>query len=142
MIKAILEDFKMIKSSRKELKEFGITMAAVLAAIALFAFFKKREALLIGSCAAGGFFVFWALAYPPFLGPLQKIWMGLAVLIGFFMSRALLFILYFLAVTPIALVLRCMGKDLLSLKGVRGKETYWQDHENKEISREAYERQY
>ena len=141
MIKAILEDFKSIKSSKKELREFGFTMAVVLGLIALYVCFKKKEPAWVYFACAGAFFLFWALVYPGLLRPLQKVWMGLALVIGFFMSRALLFVLYFFAVAPMALLLKCMGKDLLSMKAGKDSGSYWKDHAG-EFSKESYERQY
>ena len=46
--------------------------------------------------------------------------------IGQFMGRMLLTIFFFLAVTPLGLILRLMGKDLLQLKRDPKATTYWQ----------------
>ena len=55
----------------------------------------------------------------------QKVWMGIAVVIGFFMSRVILSILYFLILTPLSVVSRLTGKKYLNLKFREPVETYW-----------------
>ena len=34
-------------------------------------------------------------------------------------------IVYFVILTPVSLIVRLFGKDLLGLKFLKGKETYW-----------------
>lgn len=142
MIKEIWKEVRAIESSRAKLREFGITMAAVLALVALWAFFKKHPNLMAGSWWAAVFFIFWGLAYPALLKPLHKAWMGLAVLLGFFVGRILLSALYFLAFTPIALILRLKGRDVLVQKPDPALKTYWTDHADRSDNKEQYERQY
>ncbi len=54
-----------------------------------------------------------------------KWWMVAAVVIGFFVFRLFLLVVYLIAVVPIALFLRIVGKDLLSVQWDRQLETYW-----------------
>jgi hypothetical protein len=46
--------------------------------------------------------------------------------IGQIMGRILLTIFFFLIVTPMGLLLRLLGKDLLRLKKTPGLDSYWQ----------------
>jgi hypothetical protein len=50
--------------------------------------------------------------------------MSLAVVLGFFVSRFLLAVIFYLVVTPIGLIMRLSGKDLLDMK-LKDRDSYW-----------------
>ena len=56
------------------------------------------------------------MAWPNAFRPLAVLWFGLSHLLGRVMSRVILSVLFFLIVTPIALIRRLMGADALQLK--------------------------
>ena len=58
------------------------------------------------------------------LTPLNKIWFKFGLLLGRIVSPLIMGIIFFLVVTPIALIMKIIGKDLLNLKFNKGK-TYW-----------------
>ena len=51
--------------------------------------------------------------------------MKLSYAIGQVISRVMLVLFFLLVLTPIALILRLLGKEVLSLRFRSGKETYW-----------------
>jgi hypothetical protein len=57
-----------------------------------------------------------AMAWPRAFRPLAGLWFGLAHLIGTFMSKVILTVLFFVLVTPIGLLRRLLGNDSLQLK--------------------------
>lgn len=63
-----------------------------------------------------------ALIIPKLFYPLAKVWFGLALLLGWFSSRILLSLLFFLLVMPIGLIRRLMGKDSLMLRKFKKSE--------------------
>ena len=56
------------------------------------------------------------MAWPNAFRPLAVLWFGLSHLLSRVMSRVILTVLFFLIVTPIALIRRLMGADALQLK--------------------------
>ncbi len=58
------------------------------------------------------------------LKPLNKIWYRTGILLGKLISPIVMFIIFFLIVTPIGLLMRIFGKDILGLKFNKNK-TYW-----------------
>ena len=60
---------------------------------------------------------------PILFKPLAKIWLGLSHLMGTVMSKIILSILFFLMVTPIGLLRRCLGKDSLQIKKWKKERT-------------------
>ncbi len=133
------KEINEIASSKADLRKFGLTLAA---AFGLFGGISawRGHGFYIYLLAAAAFFLIFGLAWPSALKPIQKIWMTLALLMGWVMSRVLLFIVFFVTVTPIGLILRLSGKDILDKKpGVR-RDSYWLPHKSRD--KEDYEKQF
>ena len=60
------------------------------------------------------------------LTPLNKIWFRFGILLGNFVSPIIMGIVFFIVVTPVSLILKLLGKDVLCLKK-NNKRTYWID---------------
>jgi len=60
---------------------------------------------------------------PTLFKPLAKIWLGFSHVLGTFMSKIILSILFFGMVTPIGLLRRCLGKDSLQIKKWKKERT-------------------
>jgi polyferredoxin len=56
------------------------------------------------------------MAWPKAFLPLAGLWFGLAHVLGTFMSKVILTVLFFGLVTPIGLIRRLMGADSLQLR--------------------------
>ena len=105
-------------------KSFGATFAVVFGLLALW--FAYRSGITARAIAmAGAAVVFLALAYtmPKVLAPFNWVWFRLGLALHAVVSPVILGLLFFTIVTPIGVVMRSFGIDLLGLK--RGGETYW-----------------
>lgn len=107
-------------------RTFGLVMAA---ACLFFTFSPKLKGLeprywLLGP---GGLFLILALVVPKALGPLNRAWTMLGLLIGKVTTPIVLFIFFFLILTPTAFLFRLAGKDPLRLrrKAKDDKGSYW-----------------
>ena len=60
-----------------------------------------------------------------FLTPLNKAWLKLGEILGMIIAPIIMAIVYFAILTPISLLVRILGKDLLSIKFNKKLETYW-----------------
>ncbi len=79
------EEFKHIKETKKDLRKFGLTVGSVLIIIAVLLFyFEKSSAIYFADHWRITFCL--RTTFPQILKPLNKIWMGLAIVLGFFMS--------------------------------------------------------
>ncbi|RMD48994.1 MAG: hypothetical protein D6830_05770 [Ignavibacteria bacterium] len=137
----IWDELKSINSSEKELKKFGITMAVVLALIALLLLYNN-SVIYLYFFAAAAFFGAFGLAIPNLLLPFHKLWMGLAVTLGFIMTRVILSILFFLVFTPMSLIAKLVGKSFLDIKMDKSENSYWHYREKKEYIPENTEKQF
>lgn len=109
---------------RKALRDFGFIMTTAFLIVAFLPVIKStgqyRPAWLMGAAA----FLIPALIRPALLKPLYQLWMLLGGVLGFVNTRIILGVIYFVLFTPLALALRLMGKDILSMRYAKGKESY------------------
>ena len=68
------------------------------------------------------------------LSPLNKAWIKFGEILGLIIAPIVMGIVYFVILTPVSLIVRLFGKDLLGLKFLKGKETYWIKRNKKLIS--------
>jgi hypothetical protein len=137
----LLQELRNIKSTTKDLRDFGLSIGVVLALLGGLLFWYERPLypyLLMAAAA----FVLTGLVFPTPLKPLQRLWMTFAVLVGWFMTRLILTVLFFLVITPTGLCLRLFGKEFLDLKIDRSRKSYWNLRQRREIKPEEYERQF
>jgi len=135
------EEFKNIKEKKKDLRQFGFTVGGALLIIgAALYYFEKSSAIYF--IVIGGILVLSAIIYPKILKPLNKVWMGMAIVLGFVMSRLILTILFFLVLTPIGLLAKLFGKKFMDLKFDKSGESYWEKRTKKEKNQLDYERQF
>ena len=137
----ILDDIRNIKSSKRDLKKFGITMGIVLAVFGALFLWRQRNVYVV-LFGISAFFLFFGLVIPVVLKPIQKVWMSFAITIGWFMSRVLLTILFFIILTPTGLLLRLFGKDFLDTDLRKKKETYWITMDSSKKDKMTYEKQF
>ena len=62
--------------------------------------------------------------------PLNNVWIKLGEILGLIIAPLVMCVIYFIIVTPIGLLMKIFGKDLLGLKFNKTK-TYWIDKKEK-----------
>ena len=135
------EEFKYIKETKKDLRKFGLTVGSVLIIIGVVLYcFEKSSAVYF--MLSGGLLVLTAVIYPQALKWLNKAWMGLAIVLGFVMSRIILTLLFYLVLTPIGFLAKIFGKKFLDLQYDKSADTYWEKRTIKEKNNFDYERQF
>ncbi len=70
-------------------------------------------------------FFFLGITNSKLLNPLNKIWFNFGILLGKMISPLIMGIIFFLVVTPIGVIMRVFGKDILSLKYNKKNKSYW-----------------
>ena len=106
-------------------RSFGIVFFIVFLLIALYPLLKDND-LRIWSLIISFIFLILGLINSKILTPLNKLWFKFGLLLGRFISPLIMGIIFFVVVTPIAIIMRLLKKDLLNLK-YNKKETYWID---------------
>jgi len=137
----VVHDIRNIKSSKRELRKFGLTVGIALGIFGGLFLWRGRGYYDILFYIAGAFILL-GLVFPIVLKPIQKVWMTLAVILGWVMTRVILCILFYVVVTPIGLISRLFGKAFLDLKFDENAQTYWVPKKSSGTDKSGYEKQF
>ena len=136
----MLEVIKNIKSENSDLRKLGIITGMILWIIAGFLFWKGNESfqlfLIIGT-------ILFALGIviPAFLKPIYWVWIIFTTIIGIFMTHMILYLLFYVILTPLGLFPRLFGKQFLELKWKHSQQSYWNMRTHGTFDKKNYERQ-
>ena len=111
----------MKKSSEKS---FGILFGIVFLLISLWPLFSSNNLRLWALIISLIFFIITFLK-PEILKPLNSIWVKFGEILGKVVAPIVMGIVFFVVLTPISLIVRAFGKDLLGLKITDKKNSYW-----------------
>ena len=137
----MIDEIKNIKNEESDLRKFGNTVGTVLLIIAGLLFWKEKESFQL--FLAIGIVLFVAgIAIPFTLKPIYWVWMVFATILGWFMTRVILSLLFYVILTPIGLIARSFGKQFLDLKQDRSKQSYWFRRTVEPSNTQNYEKQF
>jgi Family of unknown function (DUF5989)/Saxitoxin biosynthesis operon protein SxtJ len=105
-------------------RSFGLVFAAVFALLGALPLLSGGQ-IRWWALAVGGGFAAVAGARPSALGPLNRAWLRVGLRLGAATSPVILGALFYGVVTPIGLVMRWRGSDLLRLRPEPGRDSYW-----------------
>ncbi len=108
-------------------RNFGLTVGGILMAIGALRIALSQElgSLEIALLAVGGILVALALAAPGLLSSVNKAWMSLGLLLSKIVTPLVMGLIFYTTVTPIGLILRALGKDLLNVRKDSAAKSYW-----------------
>ena len=135
------EEIKYIDKSDEAVKKTGLTLGVVLILVSLLLWYLGKTSFLYFSII-GGLFVILGMIAIPVLRPFHKLWMMLALAMGFVMSRVILTLLYYLVLTPIGLLAKIVGKKFMPLGFDKNESTYWEKRDLAAKQKIDYERQF
>jgi len=104
-------------------RSFGIVFFTVFLLIALYPLMFSGEVRLWSLIISFTFLVL-GLLNSKILYPLNKLWFNFGIFLGKLISPLIMGLIFFLVVTPIGLIMRLLGKDVLNLKYNKNK-SYW-----------------
>lgn len=105
-------------------RSFGLIFAAVFAFLGAIPLLRGKPARL-WCLGVSAIFLLLALTVPTILAPLNRLWMRVGLLISKITNPIIASLMFFVVFTPVALLLRLLGKDLLRLKFDADAKTYW-----------------
>jgi hypothetical protein len=137
----IIEEIKSIRSGKKELRNFGITIGIALGLFGgLFLWRGKTYYLYFFIIAAVFFFL--GIVLPSLLKLFHKGWMTISILMGWLMTRIILIILFYGILTPIGLISRLCGQDFLDKKLNKNAPSYWVLRDKQKVDKKTYQQQF
>ena len=113
--------------TQKDLLIFTIIWFFVFIVIALYPLKSGQDVRL---WAVGLSIIFLALSFVPIiLLPIYKLWVKFGMLVGKINSFLILNLLFYIIITPMGLIVRLFGGDLLSKKIDKNRDSYWNEHQ-------------
>jgi hypothetical protein len=80
---------------------------------------------------------------PPLFRAIYHFWVGFSVVLGYFVSRILLTIIFLLVLTPTGFIMRLLGKDPMDRRRDPEGQSYWIARvQEPDASIERYEKQF
>ena len=122
-------------------RQFGLVFAGVCAVVALWPL-RSGGALRWPTFVLALFFLTAAFGRPSLLGPLNRLWMQVGLLLGRVVNPIVMAMLFFIDFTPAGLLLRALGKDPLRLKRSPQAATYWIPREAAGTPRDTLAKQF
>lgn len=108
-------------------RNFGFLFAGVFALLSAYAAYQgSASSKVYGWLIAGVIVGLIAVTAPNLLTPFNKAWMKLGELMGKVVSPLVLGVIFFVLITPVALIGRLLGRDELRLKKAN-VNSYWID---------------
>ncbi len=104
-------------------KSFGIVFFIVFLIISFYPLINQ-ENIRVWSLIISLIFLILGLLNSKILNPFNKLWFKFGMILGRIISPIIMSIIFFLVVTPIALIMKLLKKDILNLK-FNKTNTYW-----------------
>lgn len=136
----IAEEIRHLNPTKKDLKWFGVIIGVFLCIIVFLMLRKGNFHLIL--LLISSFFIVVALLRPFLLNPFYKVWMSLALVMGWIMSRIILTVLFLTLITVLASIIRLLKKDFVASKIEPKLKTYWLDKKKAVKSKESYLKQF
>ena len=104
-------------------RSFGIVFFIVFLIVGIYPMLNEEDVRL-WSLIISVIFLMLGILNSEVLTPLNKIWFKFGIFLGKIFSPLIMVIIFFLVVTPIGLIMRFIGKDILNLK-FNNDKSYW-----------------
>ena len=114
-------------------RSFGFLFFVVFIAISLWPL-KSQEDLRLWALILSLIFLVLGILNSRFLTPLNKLWYKFGIFLGSIVSPIVMGIIFFVIVTPIGLIMRFLGKDLLRVNKNKIASTYWINREKQKTT--------
>ncbi len=141
MLNELKEEIENIDSSLVALRNFGLTIGGIFLVIGLLFWWKKTDVYFY-LILSGIILVLAGFVSPRNLKPIQKIWMGFALILGFIMTRLILGIFFYAILTPFGFLIRSTGRSTFSRDWKNSKSSYWNLRKKEKIEPTSYEKQF
>tara|TARA_B110000858_G_scaffold106928_1_gene122272 strand:+ start:1386 stop:1784 length:399 start_codon:yes stop_codon:yes gene_type:complete len=122
-------------------KKFGIFFTFVFIVSSFYFFYLKNQYVAIILIFLSSYFFVITFFKLKQLSVLNIFWFKFGQVLGRIVSPIVLGIIYFLIITPVAIIIRIIGRDELSLKN-NNRLTHWKKRANQDYKRKNFEDQF
>ena len=114
-------------------RSLGIVFFVVFFIISLWPL-KSQEDLRLWALILSLIFLVLGILNSRFLTPLNKLWHKFGIFLGSIVSPIVMGVIFFTVVTPIGLIIRFLGKDVLRVNKNKIVSTYWINREKQKTT--------
>jgi hypothetical protein len=125
MNKPIQQDSNYMPSNKK----FGYFFSMIFTFSFIYSLFYSSQKFALFFFLLALIFIFLTIFTPSLLGPLNRIWFFLGLLLAKIFNPVILAIIFYFLITPVALVAHFFGRDILFIKK-RIVTSYWVDRDS------------
>lgn len=126
----------------KDLKQFGSALAAILLVFGVINFLKGRIGFYPWFFGLSVVTILLVLVAPKCIKPIFIVFSKIGHAIGWVNSRIILALIYSIFVTPIAIVMKVIGRDPLNRKIDKKETSHWIKHATVKATKENLEKQF
>tara|TARA_B100001964_G_C14139421_1_gene556665 strand:+ start:101 stop:502 length:402 start_codon:yes stop_codon:yes gene_type:complete len=131
------ETYEYLPSNRK----FGFFFAAIFLILGSYFFYKDFNKLSVCFLILSILLILITFLKEDLLLPLNKLWLKLGLLLGKIISPIILGFIFFILFSPLGIIMKIFGRDVLRLKKHRRK-TYWKNRKPVGPDRESFKYQF
>ena len=131
----------MRDGSARALRKFGLTVGGVFLLLGCVSWWRAHEIAPRVLWALGTPLVVLGLVAPSLLGPVERVWMRMAEVLGRINARIILTAFYYVVMTPVGLVRRWRA-DPLDRRMADGRQTTWVRRERGPVDPARYRHQF
>jgi len=132
LISDVYDELKGLNQSTKSLRQFSILMWFIASGFLIYGIFNQIETMVYITAILALLFLV-GFIFPKSVKKIHFYWMAFAFIMGWFVSRFLLSLIYFFVVTPIGLIRRIFGKHFLDLSYKSVRKSYWVKRDNPKV---------
>lgn len=125
----------------RQLRRFGLLVGGIFATIAGWPLLLRGQAPHGWAAVIAAALMILGLTVPGALRPVLRLWLRVGHLLGWFNTRILLTLVYFVVMTPTGLAMRLIGRDPLDRR-LRDRSSYWRDKPRQTEPRASMERHF
>jgi len=130
-----------ISVDNRQARNTALIVAGVFSLLAAWNFYRHRLTVvaILGGIAAVLLII--GLLVPPAARAFHAAWMKFAAILGYLNSRVLLFLLFYLVITPYGWIGKLFGRDPLNRRAA-GRDSYWVPRKHSRQTKEQFERSF
>ena len=117
---------------------FGWVFACFFLLVGIYPLLQSSKGVHIWALVVSIILILVTVVKPDLLSPLNRIWCKFGVLLQKVTNPILMGIMLYLIFTPIGLILRILGKDVLSIKLDKNATSYWKEAKKAESMKRMF----
>mgnify|MGYP001167975629 CR=1 FL=1 len=124
-----------------ENKKFGFFFSFIFLLACIYFYFSANQSLSYAFLSFSVIFFGVSLCKPVILKPLNKLWFLFGMLLSRIVSPIVLGVIFFIILSPVAILTRAFGRDILKLK--KGNiDSYWRQRIDSDFDKQSFTNQF